>query len=168
MMIRMVGRWMFLLVPAHPGSPLQRAVTRLLLLLWLLVNPSCFVGTMNAWRVLSMNMFICWMLKVNLLLPIEISRVRTFSWKEMAHVVLPTLDWLFATSGNVLSCCRFWYKQFRVLLSVLANLSVLFSQWKNSGLINSVYHYWFFNRNWCVTLYSEKCTTVLINIFQNR
>ena len=61
----------------------------------------------------------------------------------MAHVVLPTLDWLFATSGNVLSCCRFWYKQFRVLLSVLADLSVLFSQRKNSGLINSVYHYCF-------------------------
>jgi len=34
MMIRMVGGWVFLLVPAHPGSPGQRAVKRLLLLLW--------------------------------------------------------------------------------------------------------------------------------------
>jgi len=25
-MIRMVGGWVFLLVPAHPGSPRQRAV----------------------------------------------------------------------------------------------------------------------------------------------
>jgi len=32
-MIRMVGGSMFLLVPAHPGSPGQRAVKRLLLLL---------------------------------------------------------------------------------------------------------------------------------------
>jgi len=31
MMIRMVGRWVFLLVPAHPGSPGQRAIKRLLL-----------------------------------------------------------------------------------------------------------------------------------------
>jgi len=30
MMIRMVGGWVFLLVPAHPGSPGQRAVKRLL------------------------------------------------------------------------------------------------------------------------------------------
>jgi len=33
MMIRMVGGWVFLLVPAHPGGPRQRAVKRLLLLL---------------------------------------------------------------------------------------------------------------------------------------
>jgi len=33
MMIRMVGGWVFLLIPAHPGSPGQRAVKRLLLLL---------------------------------------------------------------------------------------------------------------------------------------
>jgi len=32
MMIRMVGGWVFLLVPAHQGSPGQRAVKRLLLL----------------------------------------------------------------------------------------------------------------------------------------
>jgi len=32
MMIRVVGGWMFLLVPAHPGSPGQRAIKRLLLL----------------------------------------------------------------------------------------------------------------------------------------
>jgi len=31
MMIRMVGGSVFLLVPAHPGSPGQRAVKRLLL-----------------------------------------------------------------------------------------------------------------------------------------
>jgi len=37
MMIRMVGRWVFLLVPAYPGSPRQRAVKRLLLLLLLLL-----------------------------------------------------------------------------------------------------------------------------------
>jgi len=37
MMIRMVGGWVFLLVLAHPGSPGQTAVKRLLLLLccWL-------------------------------------------------------------------------------------------------------------------------------------
>jgi len=35
MLIRMVGGWVFLLVPAHPGSPGQRAVKRLLLLLLL-------------------------------------------------------------------------------------------------------------------------------------
>jgi len=34
MMIRMVGGWVFLLVPAHPGSPRQRAVKRLLMLLF--------------------------------------------------------------------------------------------------------------------------------------
>jgi len=33
MMIRMVGGSMFLLVPAHPGSPGQRAVKRFWLLL---------------------------------------------------------------------------------------------------------------------------------------
>jgi len=33
MMIRMVGGWVFLLVPAHQGSPGQRVVKRLLLLL---------------------------------------------------------------------------------------------------------------------------------------
>ena len=33
-MIRMVGGWVFLLVPAHLGSPGQRAVKRLLLLLF--------------------------------------------------------------------------------------------------------------------------------------
>jgi len=32
MMIRMVDGWVFLLVPAHPDSPGQRAVQRLLLL----------------------------------------------------------------------------------------------------------------------------------------
>ena len=37
MMIRMVGGWVFLLVPAHPGSPGQRAGKRLLLLLLLLL-----------------------------------------------------------------------------------------------------------------------------------
>ena len=37
-MIRMVGGCMFLLVPAHPGSPGHRAVKRLLLLLLLLEN----------------------------------------------------------------------------------------------------------------------------------
>jgi len=31
MVIRMVGGWMFLLVLAHPGSPIQRAVKWLLL-----------------------------------------------------------------------------------------------------------------------------------------
>jgi len=36
MMIRMVGGWVFFLVPAHPGSPGQRAVKWLLLLLLLL------------------------------------------------------------------------------------------------------------------------------------
>jgi len=30
-MIRMVGGWVFLLVPAHPGSPGQRAIKWLLL-----------------------------------------------------------------------------------------------------------------------------------------
>jgi len=38
MMIRMVGGWVFLLVPAHPGSPGQRAVKRLLLLLFPLLS----------------------------------------------------------------------------------------------------------------------------------
>ena len=33
-MIRMVGGWVFLLVPAHPGSPGQRAVKWLLLCCW--------------------------------------------------------------------------------------------------------------------------------------
>jgi len=28
MMIRMVGGWVFLLVPSHPGSPRQRTVKR--------------------------------------------------------------------------------------------------------------------------------------------
>jgi len=37
MVIRMVGGWMFVLVPAHTGSPGQRAVKWLLLLLLLLL-----------------------------------------------------------------------------------------------------------------------------------
>jgi len=50
MMIRMVGEWVFLLVPAHPGTPGQRAMKQLLLFyvmnsgellsLWLLLLPS--------------------------------------------------------------------------------------------------------------------------------
>jgi len=32
MMFRMVGGWVFLLVPAHPDSPRQRAIKRLLFL----------------------------------------------------------------------------------------------------------------------------------------
>jgi len=35
MIIRMVGGWMFLLVPAQPGSAGQRAVKRLL---WLMLS----------------------------------------------------------------------------------------------------------------------------------
>jgi len=35
MMIRKVGGWVFLLVPAHPGSPGQRAIKWSLLLLLL-------------------------------------------------------------------------------------------------------------------------------------
>jgi len=47
MMIRMVGGWVFLLVPAHPVvSPGQRAVKRLLLLLYRL--------NYSAWSVESM------------------------------------------------------------------------------------------------------------------
>jgi len=38
MMIRMVGGWVFLLVPARPGSPGQRAVKRSLLLLLLSIT----------------------------------------------------------------------------------------------------------------------------------
>jgi len=41
MMIRMVGGWVFLLVPAHPGSPGQTAVKRLLLLLLLGLLKNC-------------------------------------------------------------------------------------------------------------------------------
>jgi len=33
MMIRMLGGWMFLLVLAHPGSPGQRAIKLLLLII---------------------------------------------------------------------------------------------------------------------------------------
>jgi len=40
LMIRMVGGRVFLLVPAHPGSPGQRAVKRLLLLLSSSSSPS--------------------------------------------------------------------------------------------------------------------------------
>jgi len=38
MMIRMVGGLMFLLVPAHPGSPGQRAVNKTVVVLLLLVT----------------------------------------------------------------------------------------------------------------------------------
>jgi len=41
MMIRMVGGWVFLLVPAHLGSPGQRAVKRLLLLLCMPPQITC-------------------------------------------------------------------------------------------------------------------------------
>jgi len=47
MMIRMVGGWMFLLVPAHPGSPGQRAVKRLLLLLQFTHTSSCHLPCVN-------------------------------------------------------------------------------------------------------------------------
>jgi len=43
MVIKMVGGWVFLLVPAHPGSPGQRAVKRLLLL-HLHVWAMCYTG----------------------------------------------------------------------------------------------------------------------------
>jgi len=38
MMIKMVDGWVFLLVPAHPGSPWQRAVKRLLFFLCTVVK----------------------------------------------------------------------------------------------------------------------------------
>jgi len=37
MVIRLVGWWMFLLVPGQPGSPWQRAINWMLLLLLLLL-----------------------------------------------------------------------------------------------------------------------------------
>jgi len=40
MMMRMVGGWVFLLVPAHPGSPGQRAVKMVVVLLLLLLYHS--------------------------------------------------------------------------------------------------------------------------------
>jgi len=43
MMIRMVGGWVFLLVPAHPGSPGQTAIKRLLL---------CCCVSVSDWRQL--------------------------------------------------------------------------------------------------------------------
>ena len=46
MMIRMVGGWMFLLLPAHPGSPGQRAVKRLLLLQF----DSVMCGLPGSWQ----------------------------------------------------------------------------------------------------------------------
>jgi len=39
MMIRIVGGWLFLLVPAHPGSSGQRAVKRSLLCVLLFHQP---------------------------------------------------------------------------------------------------------------------------------
>jgi len=42
MMIRMVGGWVFLLVPAHPGSPKQTAVKWSSSLLLLQIAGTCF------------------------------------------------------------------------------------------------------------------------------
>jgi len=41
MMIRMVGGRVFLLVPAHPSSPGQRAIKRLLLCCCIMVSVLC-------------------------------------------------------------------------------------------------------------------------------
>jgi len=46
MMIRLVCGWTFLLVPAHPGSPRQRAAKRLLLLLLFLITKTLLLQTM--------------------------------------------------------------------------------------------------------------------------
>ena len=50
--------------------------------------------------VVNLDLFVCWILKVNQQLHIETSRARTFLWKGTAHVVLQTWGSLFATSGN--------------------------------------------------------------------
>jgi len=47
MMVRMVGGWVFLLVPAHPGSPGQRVVKRLLLLLCTVLPTSSCLYSLN-------------------------------------------------------------------------------------------------------------------------
>jgi len=47
MMIRVVGGWVFLLVPAHPGSPGQRAVKRSLLLLFSFSRSQCKIETLS-------------------------------------------------------------------------------------------------------------------------
>jgi len=58
-MIRMVGGWVFLLVPVHPGSPGQRAIKRLLLLLYCWC-PSCHptnsVKALKAWTIAVFKM----------------------------------------------------------------------------------------------------------------
>jgi len=69
MMIRMVGEWVFLLVPAHPGSPGQRAVKQLLLCM-------CVTGE-ELVESMSMMCMLC-MLEISI-------------WREFAAAVRPII-----------------------------------------------------------------------------
>ena len=52
MMIRIVGGWMFLLVPAHPGSPGQRAVKTVVVVV--AVHSHAFHCWLSNWQVVNL------------------------------------------------------------------------------------------------------------------
>ena len=101
MMIRMVGGWMFLLVPAHPGSPGQRAVKRLSLLLlyyvWKFIVPK-----FNFW--LSFQWLCHFKETPSSQLCIHVVLFQSYYQKKRVHLTLttPSLDHYLSTAGSYL------------------------------------------------------------------
>jgi len=126
MMIRMVGRWMFLLVPAHPGSPIQRAVKRLSLLFWLLWVRLSWPIRLIAWRTRREWRVVC-------LLSSGMSAM-THDSPLISHRVL-LLSWLYAHNFPVYEkyendlCVLLCFDHSTPLLWQIRRISLLLQIW---------------------------------------
>jgi len=104
-LIRMVGGWLFLLVPGHPGSPGQRAVKQLFLLL-LLLQLSLLLAIVILLLLL--------LLSTTTTSYSKLQKIRFINSHDFFHIwILPF--WLI---GSALMCC------FKSLISLSQKLNV--------------------------------------------